>query len=235
MKSLKKLQEFVSDPTHKIYKVVDFNAIVDRVLPMDFTISNTELTTNILANTSDFSNWIDLQLSLNSAKYGLGGYNEHRTIYSRSSHFDSEEEPRRLHLGTDIWGIAETPIYNFFQGKVHSFKYNDNFGDYGATIILEYDLEGLKLFALFGHLSLASLSGLNVGQIISAGKRFASFGVPKENGNWPPHLHFQLMFDMQGKFGDYPGVCQFSRREIYLQNCPNPSLILNHTFTSDLQ
>ncbi len=234
MKSLEKLKEFISNPTHKIYKVVDFNSTLDRVLPMDFTTNNTELTSNILKDTTAFSNWIDFKLSSNSARYGLGGYNEHRTIYSRSAHFDSEQEPRRLHLGTDIWGIAETPIYNFFQGTVHSFKYNDNFGDYGATIIIEYDLNDLKLYALYGHLSLASLSGLKVGNIILAGEQFASFGVAKENGNWPPHLHFQLMFDMEGKFGDYPGVCQFSKREIYLQNCPNPSLILNYTFTSDL-
>ncbi len=166
--------------------------------------------------------------------YGIGGYNEHRTIYSRSEHFDTEEEPRRLHLGTDIWAPAGTPVYNFYEAKVHSFKFNDNFGDYGATIILQYQLNDVSLFGLYGHLSLASLDGLTEGQIIQAGKQFASFGVKEENGFWPPHLHFQLIFDMEGLSGDYPGVCQFSKRESYLQNCPNPALILSANFGSAL-
>jgi hypothetical protein len=48
-----------------------------------------------------------------------------------------------------------------------------------------------------------------------------------ENGNWPPHLHFQLIIDMQGMKGDYPGVCKFSERERYLANCPDADLLLN--------
>lgn len=232
MKSLQKLHEFLKNPAHQICKVVDFDTEKDSLLPFDFTANNTELTTEILAETTTFSSWVDEKLALNSARYGIGGYNEHRTIYSRSTHFDSDEEPRRLHLGIDIWGKAETPIYNFYDATVHSFKFNDNFGDYGATIILQYQLEDLTVYALYGHLSLASLSGLEVGQFIPAGKKFATFGIAAENGYWPPHLHFQLMFDMQGKNGDYPGVCQFSNREVYLKNCPDPSLILKYTFLS---
>ncbi|WP_316770647.1 peptidoglycan DD-metalloendopeptidase family protein [Pedobacter frigiditerrae] len=232
MNPLQKLQNFLAK--NVISKVVDFNPSNDKILPLDFTASNTELTNEILADTDLFSNWVNEKLTKNDAKYGIGGYNEHRTIYSRSIHFDTVEEPRRLHLGTDIWGPAETPIYNFYDAKVHSFKFNDNFGDYGATIILQYQLDDLTLFALYGHLSLASLTGLAKGQFIPAGKQFASFGVKEENGFWPPHLHFQLIFDMEGMKGDYQGVCQFSKRAIYLENCPDPALILKRTFTSAL-
>jgi len=234
MNSLQKLQDFLTNPIHKIGKVVDFNPSTDKLLPFDFTANNTELTTEILADTNLFSLWVDKKLVESNAKYGIGGYNEHRTIYSRSGHFDTNEEPRRLHLGIDIWGPAETPIYNFYDAKVHSFHFNDNFGDYGATIILQYQLDDLTLYALYGHLSLASLTNLEEGQFIQKGKHFASFGIAEENGHWPPHLHFQLMFDMENKKGDYPGVCQFSKRDTYLHNCPDPALILQHTFTSAL-
>ncbi|WP_317170036.1 peptidoglycan DD-metalloendopeptidase family protein [Pedobacter boryungensis] len=213
---------------------MDFNLSTDKLLSFDFTSSNIELTPEILADTTLFSLWVDEKLAKNNAKYGIGGYNEHRTIYSRSTHFDTVEEPRRLHLGIDIWAPAETPIYNFYDAKVHSFHFNDNFGDYGATIILQYQLDDLILYALYGHLSLASLTGLQEGEFIPKGKQFASFGIPAENGYWPPHLHFQLMFDMEGFKGDYPGVCQFSKRNVYLSNCPDPALILQHTFTSAL-
>ena len=229
------LQKFLNDPINKIGKVVDFNPATDSLLSLDFTAENKELTPAILTDTDSFSRWVDEKLIKNKATYGIGGYNEHRTIYSRSEHFDTAEEPRRLHLGTDIWGASGTPIYNFYEAKVHSFKFNDNFGDYGATIVLQYQLGDVKIFGLYGHLSLASLEGLIEGQSIPAGKQFASFGVKEENGYWPPHLHFQLILDMKGAKGDYPGVCQFSKRENYLKNCPDPALVLSSTFGSELR
>jgi len=230
MDSLKKLQHFLNNPENKIGKVVDFNPHFDSLFPLDFTAANTELTPTLLTNTDVFSAWVNDKLYQHGVNYGIGGYNEHRTIYSRSEHFDANEEPRRLHLGTDIWGPAKTPIYNFYEAKVHSFKFNNNFGDYGATIILQYQFDNLTMFGLYGHLSLASLEGLTEGEIIPAGKQFAQFGVKEENGYWPPHLHFQLIFEMEGLKGDYPGVCQFSKRESYLNNCPDPALILSSTF-----
>lgn len=230
MESLEKLEGWLSNPENQISSVVDFDPSADRLYPFDFTAANLELTDEILADTLVFSSWVTKKLEDTHSHYGIGGYNEHRTIYSRSIHFDTLEEPRRLHLGVDIWGPAGTSVYNFFDAQVHSFKNNDHFGDYGATIILKYELNGLTLYALYGHLSLKSLDGLQAGQFIAGGTSFASFGIPAENGNWPPHLHFQLMFDMQGKEGDYPGVCQFSNKAVYLKNCPDPGLILKHTF-----
>jgi hypothetical protein len=227
---IKRLKDFVSNPLNQIGKVVDFNPDEDSLFPFDFTVNNTELTQPILSDTVLFSEWVNDKLATNKAKYGIGGYNEHRTIYSRSEHFDTAAEPRRLHLGVDIWGPAGTPIYSFYDAKVHSFKFNDNFGDYGATIILQYQLGDLTVFGLYGHLNLASLEGLVAGQAIERRKQFARFGVKEENGYWPPHLHFQLLFDMQGLEGDYPGVCQFSQRESYLHNCPDPAIILSATF-----
>lgn len=230
MESLEKLKGWLINHQQKISRVVDFNPSADHLFPFDFTAANLELTDEVLRDTSAFTSWTTQKLKDAGARYGIGGYNEHRTIYSRSIHFDTLEEPRRLHLGVDIWGPAGTPVYNFFEAEVHSFSNNNHFGDYGGTILLKYQLDGLVLYGLYGHLSLASIADLKVGQPIATGERFATFGIPEENGNWPPHLHFQLMFDMQGKNGDYPGVCQFSNRAVYLANCPDPGLILNYTF-----
>lgn len=230
MESLEKLNGWLTDHQQEISRVVDFNPPADHLFPFDFTAANLELTDDILVDTTVFASWVTQKLKDAGARYGIGGYNEHRTIYSRSIHFDTLEEPRRLHLGVDIWGLAGTPVYNFYEAEVHSFSNNNHFGDYGGTIILKYQLDGLVLYGLYGHLSLASIADLKVGQLIATGERFASFGIPEENGNWPPHLHFQLMFDLQGKSGDYPGVCQFSNRAVYLANCPDPGLILNYTF-----
>jgi len=212
-----------------IGKVVDFE-ISDKLYPFDFTSSNQELTAPLLTDTDLFSNWVSGKLSKNGCRYGIGGYGEHRTIYSRSEHFGTVEEPRRLHLGTDIWGPAGTPVYAFSDAVVHSFQFNGHFGDYGGTIILQHSIQ--NLYVLYGHLSVSSLDDLQEGLAIIKGTSFAEFGRQEENGYWPPHLHFQVIKDMQGFKGDYPGVCKYSEREAYLSNCPNPDFILNNTFKS---
>jgi peptidoglycan LD-endopeptidase LytH len=150
-------------------------------------------------------------------------------VYSRSKVFDGNsttEEPRRLHLGTDIWGDAGTVITAPLEGKVHSFAFNNQFGDYGATILLTHSLEGQEFYTLYGHLSLASLDNLQEGMKIDKGQAFATFGMAEENGHWPPHVHFQLIKDMQQWKGDYPGVCKYSEKEQWLANSPDPDIVL---------
>jgi murein DD-endopeptidase MepM/ murein hydrolase activator NlpD len=209
-------------------RVVPFNE-GDKLLLMDFTAANTSLTDEILNNTDRFSADVNDRLQTAGARYGIGGYLEHRTVYSRSNVFDAAnagEEPRRLHLGIDIWGKAGTPVMAPLEGTVHSFAFNDHYGDYGATIILLHELPNLRFHSLYGHLSLRDLDGLQKGKPVKAGQIIAHFGEPKENGHWPPHLHFQLILDMEGKQGDYPGVCKGSEQEKYAANCPDPDMML---------
>jgi murein DD-endopeptidase MepM/ murein hydrolase activator NlpD len=226
MDPLLSLKTYLKNNSEAVGKVVDYNAGTDRLFSFDFTTANTELTTAIIADTQKFSDWVSNKLKANDCRYGIGGYMEHRTIYAVSPHFDTEDEPRRLHLGVDIWGDAGTPVYAPFDGKVHSFQDNNTLGDYGPAIILQHNLDGLALYSLYGHLSRKSLEGLTLGQPVSKNQQIATLGNNQENGQWPPHLHFQLMFDMEGKHGDYPGVCKYSEREKYRMNIPDPGLVL---------
>ena len=130
-----------------------------------------------------------------------------------------------IHLGLDIWGPADTPVFAPLAGTVHSFAFNDAFGDYGATLILKHQLDDLVFHTLYGHLSLASIQNKKEGQVIVGGETIAWFGAPEENGHWPPHLHFQVIQNMQGNSGDYPGVCSYEDQSGYLENCPNPALL----------
>ncbi len=200
----------------------------DKLLPLDFTETNRELTAEILNNTSLFTRYIHSKLEASGATYGIGGYGEHRSIYSRSRVFDAPngQEPRRLHLGIDVWGKPYTRVMAPLDGVVHSFAFNNAYGDYGATIVLTHHLEGLTFHTLYGHLSLNSLKNLQEGQNIKGGDVFSEFGIPFENGQWPPHLHFQIIMDMEGHKGDYPGVCRFSEKDKYLANCPDPALLV---------
>jgi len=211
------------------HTVVSFNASKDKLIALDFTANNKEISSDILDHTNEFIEYINQKLNQAGAKFGIGGYAEHRTVYSQSKVFDAKEpgeEPRRLHLGIDIWGKPHTPVMSPLDGIIHSFAFNDNFGDYGTTIILSHQLEGISFYTLYGHLSLNDIKNLNGGERIEKGEVFAEFGIPMENGQWPPHLHFQIIIDLKNWSGDYPGVCKYSEREKYLSNCPDPDLIL---------
>ena len=66
MKTLQKLQEFLTNPINKIGKVVDFSPATDTLFPFDFTAANAELTQSILNDTDLFSHWVNLKLTENS-------------------------------------------------------------------------------------------------------------------------------------------------------------------------
>lgn len=216
-------------PQLAIQPIVAFNPQREKILAMDFTEHNKALTTEIIEDTASFCDYINHTLKSGNALYGIGGYNEHRTVYARSRVFDGivEEEARCIHLGVDIWGDAGTEISAPLDATVHSFAFNDAYGDYGATIILSHQIAGAEFYSLYGHLALKDLDNLTVGKFIHAGEVFAHFGMPAENGQWPPHLHFQLILDMESKKGDYPGVCSLPDRQKYLNNCPDPDALLN--------
>jgi murein DD-endopeptidase MepM/ murein hydrolase activator NlpD len=221
-----KLEDLLKKYSNNFHRVVPFNPATDKLFPFDFTENNNELTAAQIADTESFANYIKAKLKANNCKYGIGGYAEHRTLYARSKHFDTSEEPRRLHLGIDVWGETGTRVMSPLDGIVHSFAFNNNDSDYGATIILTHNIDGLPFHTLYGHLSLNSIKNLHEGKRIIKGEVFTEFGMRFENGNWPPHLHFQIMIDIKDWKGDYPGVCKFSEKNQWLQNSPDPDLIL---------
>jgi murein DD-endopeptidase MepM/ murein hydrolase activator NlpD len=210
------------------HKVVPVESERDKFVSLDLTKTNPALTAEIYGDTERFSQFVANHIKASGATYAIGGYDELRVVYSRSDVFNpavAAGEPRRRHLGIDIWAVAGTPVFAPLDGKVHSVGFNNSFGDYGATIILEHELSGIKFHTLYGHLRAADLS-YNPGDFIPRGMFFCGFGLPHENGNWPPHLHFQLINEIGDYKGDYPGVCAEKDRPYYLQNCPDPDLIL---------
>ncbi len=211
-------------PTY--HSIIKIDSEKDKIFPFNFTSTNTEITQDLIADTEQFSAWVNNKLKAENATFGIGGYNENRTLYSRSNLF-AGEQARTLHLGVDIWGAAGTPIHAPIGGMVHSFAFNNNFGDYGATIILQHNLDTTAFYTLYGHLTLSDLTEMRVGKFVTRGEVFAHFGEPSDNGNWPPHLHFQIIEDIGLHVGDYPGVCRLDEAEKYLKNCPDANLMLN--------
>lgn len=215
-----------------IYPVVSFEPGKDTLLLMNFTATNPQLTDEVVGDVALLNRYITGELEKAGARYGIGGYREPRILYKRSSLFGvandaASEEARSIHLGIDIWAAAGTAVYVPIAGTIHSLAYNSASGDYGATIIMQHEREGEVFHTLYGHLSLDSLNRWQPGQALAGGSLLAHFGAEQENGNWPPHLHFQVIIDMQGKAGDYPGVCKPSEESQYIRNCPDPDLLLH--------
>ena len=229
------LENILLSHQDEFFPVVPFKPGLDKIMAFDLSRNNQQFNESVFRDTDIFSVYVNRLLKEGDALYGIGGYREHRMMYRRSNLFDRnlssdngiEEEPRCIHLGTDIWGAVGTKIHAPLGGMVHSFAFNNNHGDYGATIILQHQLKTINFYTLYGHLSVKDISALRTGQFISRGEPFAHFGPPAENGNWPAHLHFQVIADMGHYEGDYPGVCKLSEVQKYVQNCPNPDLLLN--------
>lgn len=206
-----------------MHKVID----IDNYIWLDFTANNSELAEVDLIDTVKFSEYVFDKIYKAGAKMGIGGYMENRVIYRTREHFSNAHEVQRnIHLGIDLWAEAGTAVYAPLNGKVHSFKNNAKFGDYGPTIILEHIYEEKPLYTLYGHLSLESLDGLYEGKSIQSGDKIAEIGDYPINGDWPPHLHFQVMTDLLGMHGDFPGVCAMADMEKFEKICLNPDFLL---------
>jgi 4-aminobutyrate aminotransferase-like enzyme/Ser/Thr protein kinase RdoA (MazF antagonist) len=177
-----------------------------------------------------FSRHVGRLMAESGARFGIGRYDEARLVYVTDlfRHASNwSEENRTVHLGIDVFCEAGAPVYAPLDGTVHSVANNAAAGDYGPTIILEHRVDdgAVRFFTLYGHLSVASLDGMSPGRHVAAGERIAWLGDATVNGGWPPHLHLQIIGDMLGREGEFPGVAAPSEREIWLSLCPDANLI----------
>lgn len=195
---------------------------------LDFTAANPALRHANLRDSAAFEGLVKQLLSAQNARVGVGGYLENRVIYRRSPGLfgDPAAPARSLHLGVDVWLPAGTPVLTPLPATVHSRADNAHFGDYGPTVILQHALEGTPFYTLYGHLSRREFEEIREGQVLEKGAAFATVGPYPENGDWPPHLHFQIIADMQGRRGDFPGVALPEEREQWAALCPDPNLVL---------
>jgi len=208
----------------------DFHPVISKaelekgMAPVNLSKNNPRLS---LGTINELQAEINRAFHETNAAFLFGGYGEDRNLYSGSVLFNQPEmEARTIHLGVDIWGPAGTAVFAPLGGVVHSFALNDNPGDYGPAIILEHQLDANNFYTLYGHLSTADLGKIRVGQFINRGEHIGHFGLISENGGYPPHLHFQIILDLGTAFGDFPGVCSISEKDGWMENCPDPELML---------
>lgn len=222
---MKNILEIIStvESAKVILKEMDYSNYVS----LDLSDSNDDLKSRNLNTATDYENYISEYLNLHDAKIAFGGYQETRNLYKRSGVFNNQtSDERNIHIGLDLWINASAPIFAALDGEIHSFKNNDALGDYGPTIILKHQIEDLTFHTLYGHLSLESISDKKVGDFVKKGEKIGALGLPPINGDYAPHLHFQIIIDLENNLGDYPGVCSQNKLAFYANNCPDPNLLL---------
>ncbi|MDQ6472917.1 peptidoglycan DD-metalloendopeptidase family protein [Flavobacterium sp. LHD-80] len=211
-------------------KIIDSSIDFSKYIPLDLSANNDELMDSRPENAAEFEIFISDYLSKNNAEVAFGGYIEGRTLYKRSTIFRNDSIPERnIHIGLDLWTKVGTTVHAPLDGKVHSFKNNVGLGDYGPTIILEHEIQNEKFYTLYGHLSLESLDDLSVGKFFKKGEQIATLGNATVNGDYAPHVHFQIIQNIEDFWGDYPGVCNSRDLNFYIENCPDPNLLLKIT------
>ena len=216
----KKIQLFKSQQFGNLFDF-DLNNVNKKIV--NFDKSSFLLKTN--PSNKKLDNLVEKFLKKN---IGIGLYKEKRKVY-KSNHYISSLNPlkrRDVHLGIDIFVEENTPIKSPLNGKV-IILHNNNFKyDYGPTVILEHKINNYFFFTLYGHLSKKCLKKLKVGQIVKKGEWIGEIGDYKINGNWPPHLHFQIMTSLLNEVDNFPGVGEDYLLKIWEQISPDPNIIL---------
>ena len=205
---------------------IDLNQINKSIISF---ASNSIFTKNYVHKPISLNKKINYYLKNNDSEIGIGLYKEKRNVYQGSNYISQLDSKQRrdIHLGVDIFAKAGTVIRAPLDGKVFILKDNAFKYDYGPTIILEHKInDSEKFYTIYGHLSKKCLKILRVGKKIKKGEIIAEIGNYPINGNWPPHLHFQIAIHMLGEDENFPGVSEHILLNLWSKISPDPNLIL---------
>lgn len=164
------------------------------------------------------------------AGFGLGLYGEARDVY-RSAQFADAASPERrtVHLGVDVFAPAETPVHAPLAGMVEWVADNAEPLDYGHTLLLRHEAQGVAFFTLYGHLAGTLPDLCRIGQRVAAVQVVAHLGDWGENGGWTPHLHLQVLASTLSQRGNFFGVGQKSLWPVWRQISPDPGRLVGLT------
>jgi 4-aminobutyrate aminotransferase-like enzyme/Ser/Thr protein kinase RdoA (MazF antagonist)/murein DD-endopeptidase MepM/ murein hydrolase activator NlpD len=196
---------------------------------LDLSVSSPELTGRDTDDTDAFTRRVFRHMADQGAAIGIGRYLEPRAFYLTETFAGREGDPRErrtIHLGIDIFDDAGAPVRTPLNGKVKSVHDNGAGLDYGPTVILEHEGPAGAFWTLYGHLERASVTELAAGTVVVAGQEIARIGPYPENGDWPPHLHFQIVTDLLGFENQFPGVALPRERSTWASFSPDPNLVL---------
>ncbi|SOU87384.1 aminotransferase class III-fold pyridoxal phosphate-dependent enzyme [Tenacibaculum dicentrarchi] len=199
------------------------------IFPIDLSISSKWIGHEKEAsNLALFQFKIDELQKENPTKIIGGGYLEPRVFYTADAYQkigNNGKENRTIHLGTDFWLPKNTPVHAILDGEVVISSDNQGDKNYGGLLVLKHQADNFEFYTLYGHNTPESVQKHQVGDRILKGEKIAELGDISENGNWIPHLHFQVLLSLFDLKTDFPGVAYLKEMEVWKSVCPNPNLL----------
>jgi 4-aminobutyrate aminotransferase-like enzyme/Ser/Thr protein kinase RdoA (MazF antagonist) len=201
-----------------------------RTATLDLSVGTTDFPdADRVTGTEELVTAVFERIAEQGARVGIGRYDEARLLYLTDAFAgpDGEHPERRtVHIGVDLFVEAGAPVCAPLDGVVHAVRDNAAPLDYGPTVILRHEpTDGPEFYTLYGHLNPDCLA-LVPGAALHRGQSFAQVGCFEDNGNWPPHLHFQIVTDLLDRDGEFPGVAAPRDRDVWLSLSPDPNLVL---------
>ncbi len=144
-------------------------------------------------------------------------------IYKRAS--DNGFERRNIHLGVDFWLPENTPVHALLEGEVVCVTNDAYPKGYGGLLILKHQVADFHFYTLYGHNTVQSVQKHAIGSRVKKGAQIAVLANASENGDWVPHLHFEIMLSRLDYTDDFPGVAFESELAIWKSICPDPNLL----------
>jgi 4-aminobutyrate aminotransferase-like enzyme len=170
--------------------------------------------------------WRAIQVRV-APRIGIGRYAEDRGIYDRPGEA-RDDKARKIHHAIDIFLAAGTDVLCPFPATIEDFGYDAEHHGFGGIVILRHETDdGTPFWTFYGHLAPAGLANLQRGQRVAPGAVIGRLAAEAENGDWPPHLHFQLMAHLMGwKAVEVNGLSRADQWELWREICPDPNIIL---------
>jgi 4-aminobutyrate aminotransferase-like enzyme/Ser/Thr protein kinase RdoA (MazF antagonist) len=209
--------------------VMDLPESDDEITVLDLSVASPDLNGRDTEDTEAFTRRVFRRMEDEGARVGIGRYLEPRAFYLTDIFAGRPGDPRErrtIHLGIDLFDQAGAEVRAPLAGRVVSVRDNGTGLDYGPAVILEHDSPHGPFWTLYGHLERASVADLEAGAEVAAGQVIARIGPWPENGDWPPHLHFQILTDRLDFEGQFPGVALPRERSVWASFSPDPNQIL---------
>ncbi len=212
-------------PLSALFPSIDANGIH----PLDLSVSGTWIGDREEASDLDFFQYKIEQLQKKVPdRIIAGGYLEPRAFYETEAYErkgNSGKESRTVHLGIDFWLPVNTPVHTPFDGEVVTAVNDKGDKEYGGLIILKHQEDGIDFYTLYGHQTIKSVEQWKAGDQIKKGQLLSRIANWPENGNWAPHLHFQVMLSLLNYVDDFPGVAYPGELDLWRSICPDPNLL----------
>jgi 4-aminobutyrate aminotransferase-like enzyme/Ser/Thr protein kinase RdoA (MazF antagonist) len=201
----------------------------DEIHHLDLSVSST-----FVGHQNDFNNLDLFQFKIEQlqkevpTKILAGGYLEPRNLYT-STEYDTVgnygNQSRTIHLGVDFWLPENTPVHALFDGEVVIVENDIGDKEYGGLVVLKHQQTAFCFYTLYGHNTAKSVLKHKLGAIIKKGEQVAALANYPENGNWAPHLHFEITLSLLNYKTDFPGVAYFNQIDVWKSLCPDPNLL----------